>query len=199
MKKCSFLLIMLVSCISLVAQETSESLDARRRAFINNFLKTYEAAYEKKEIDYIATFFSDNALMITETMKLQRVGQETIPGVKKSRPYESVVEDRKKYIDRLREIFNSNTSIHLSLAINNIVRHDKYPEIYGVNLYQIWKDQNGGDNLEDQMPGYIFLMVDFKKSESTPIIHVRTWQPKANIKTPMDKYRLRDFMIYETK
>ena len=61
------------------------------------------------------------------------------------------------------------------------------------------KLQNGGDNLESQMPGFIFLMIDFKHGEQTPVIHVRTWQPKDNIEKEQDKYFLRDFMIYETK
>ena len=87
----------------------------------------------------------------------------------------------------------------MSIAGKRIRQHAKYPEIYGINFTQLWKDQNGGDNIENQMPGFVFLMIDFKKSEQTPIIHVRTWQPKDNIEKEQDKYFLRDFMIYETK
>ena len=49
------------------------------------------------------------------------------------------------------------------------------------------------------MPGYIFLMIDFKQNELTPIIHVRTWQPKDNITSPKDKFNLMDFRIYDFK
>jgi hypothetical protein len=193
-------LILMLAVIPASAQETAEQKDARRRMFVDDFLTTYEAAYEKKEIDYIANFFSDDALIITETKKLKPAGtKEIIPSTQKTRPYKTIVENRKEYIRRLRDIFNSNTSIKLSIAGKKVKQHAKYPEIYGVNFTQLWKDQNGGDNLESQMPGFVFLMIDFKHSEQTPIIHVRTWQPKDNIEKEQDKYFLRDFMIYETK
>lgn len=199
MKKIIVLLISIFSIVNAFAQETAEQKDARRRQFIENFLATYEAAYEYKEIDYIAHFFSDDALIITETKKLSPVGKELIPSTKKTRPYKSIVENRKEYIKRLRSIFDANKSIKLNIAGKRIRQHAKYPEIYGVNFTQLWMDQHGGNNLESQMPGFVFLMIDFKHGEQTPVIHVRTWQPKDNIEKESDKYFLRDFMIYETK
>ena len=200
MKKIVIMILALMAVMPMCAQETAEQKDARRRAFIDDFLATYEAAYEKKEIEYIKNFFSDDALIITETKKLKPTGsKETIPSARKTRPYQTVVENRVKYIGRLQRIFDANISIKLSIAGKRIRQHAKYPEIYGVNFTQIWKDQNGGDNLESQMPGFIFLMIDFKHGEQTPVIHVRTWQPKDNIEKEQDKYFLRDFMIYETK
>lgn len=200
MKKYIITVFTIFACVSVFAQESEDQIDARRRMFIDDFLATYEAAYEKKKIEYIENFFSDDALVITETMKLKPTGsKEIIPRTQKTRPYETIVENRQKYIKRLREIFNSNTTIKLSISKKPYRRHAKYPEIYGVNFFQIWKDQNGGDNLESQMPGFVFLMIDFKHSEQTPTIHVRTWQPKDNIEKEQDKYFLRDFMIYETK
>lgn len=200
MKKIVAIAFTLMSVLSLYAQETAEQKDARRRAFIDDFLATYEAAYEKEEIEYIKNFFSDDALIITETKKLKPTGsKETIPSTRKTRSYQTVVENRVEYIGRLQRIFDANISIKLSIAGKRIRQHAKYPEIYGVNFTQIWKDQNGGNNLESQMPGYVFLMIDFKYGEQTPVIHVRTWQPKDNIEKEQDKYFLRDFMIYETK
>lgn len=200
MKKVILFIVTLFVALSVSGQETEEQNDAKRRMFIDDFLATYEAAYEKKEIEYIENFFSDDALIITETKKLKPTGsKETIPSTKKTRPYQTIVEDRKDYILRLKKIFDSNTSIKLSIASKKIRQHAKYKEIYGVNFSQLWKDQNGRDNLESQMPGFVFLMIDFKHSERTPTIHVRTWQPKDNIEKEQDKYFLRDFMIYETK
>lgn len=189
-----------MAIIPMCAQETAEQKDARRRAFIDDFLATYEAAYENKQIEYIKNFFSDDALIITETKKLKPTGsKETIPSTRKTRPYQTIVENRREYMRRLQGIFDANISIKLSIAGKKIRQHAKYPEIYGVNFTQIWKDQNGGDNLESQMPGFVFLMIDFKHGEQTPVIHIRTWQPKDNIEKEQDKYFLRDFMIYETK
>lgn len=199
MKQFLSLFFLLMVSLTLYAQETDKQKDARRRQFINDFIATYEAAYEKKEIEYISNFFSDDALIITETKKLSAVGKEIVPSTKKTRPYKTIVENRKEYIKRLKDIFDSNISIKLNIAGKRIRQHAKYPEIYGINFSQMWKDQNGGDNLESEMPGFVFLMIDFKRSEQTPIIHVRTWQPKDNIEKEQDKYFLRDFMIYETK
>lgn len=199
MKRLFSLLIALLVVFPIYAQETEEQKDARRRMFIEDFLATYVAAYEKMEIEYIEDFFSDDALVITETKKLNHIGKEIAPSVNKSRPYETIVENRKEYIARLKEVFDSNTSIKLSVAGVRIRQHARYSEIYGVNFSQLWKDLNGGDNLESQMPGFVFLMIDFKHGEQTPVIHVRTWQPKDNIEKESDKYFLRDFMIYETK
>ena len=200
MKRVILFLLIMCTALFVSAQETAEQKDAKRRMFIDDFLATYEAAYEKKEIEYIENFFSDDALIITETKKLKPIGsKEIVPSTTKIRPYQTIVENRKEYIRRLKNIFDSNTSIKLSIAGKRVRQHAKYKEIYGVNFAQLWKDQNGGDNLESQMPGFVFLMIDFKHSEQTPVIHVRTWQPKDNIKKEQDKYFLRDFMIYETK
>lgn len=62
-----------------------------------------------------------------------------------------------------------------------------------MSFTQMWKDQNGGDNLENQMPGYVFLLIDFKGREMCPKIYVRTWQPVENIKSPTDKFNIMDF------
>ena len=144
MKKIVIMILALMAVMPMCAQETAEQKDARRRAFIDDFLATYEAAYEKKEIKYIKNFFSDDALIITETKKLKPTGsKETIPSTRKTRPYQTVVENRIEYIGRLQRIFDANISIKLSIAGKRIRQHAKYPEIYGVNFTQIWKDQNG--------------------------------------------------------
>ena len=75
--------------------------------------------------------------------------------------------------------------------------HPKYGDIYGVSFLQMWIDSHNGSNIEDDMLGYIFLMIDFKKDENRPTIHVRTWQPKSNITKRTDKYNLMDFKIYD--
>ena len=206
MKKIATIVFALMAVLPMHAQETAEQKDAKRRAFIEDFLATYEAAYEKQKIEYIKNFFSDDALIITETKKLKPTGsKEMAPSTRKVsvsgkiRPYQMIVENRIEYINRLQGIFDANISIKLSVSGVKIRQHAKYPEIYGINFTQVWKDQNGGDNLENQMPGYVFLMIDFKYSELTPVIHVRTWQPKDNSEREQDKYFLRDFMIYETK
>lgn len=183
----------ILSCLQIFAQETEAEKTKRRMLFIEDFIATYEAAYEKKKINYIENFFSNNALIITETKELEPIGKALAPNVNKKRPYKSIIEDKNKYIKRLREILNKNISVKLSIANKHIKRHFKYKEIYGVSFTQIWKDQNRGNNIENDMPGYLFLIIDFKGRENNPKIYVRTWQPLENIKKPTDKYNLMDF------
>ena len=71
----------------LFAQETETAKTTRRLQFIEDFIATYEASYEKKKIDYIEKFFSNNALIITETKDLKLAGKALSPRVKKDRPY----------------------------------------------------------------------------------------------------------------
>lgn len=181
------------------AQENDEQLDAKRRMFISDFIETYEKAYELEKLDYIKQIFSADALVLTETKELLKHGAELIPHTSKHRPFKTIVEDRIVYINRLSAIFQSNQKVHLSISGKRVVRHPKFREVYGVSFFQLWTDKDGGNNLESQMPGYIFLMVDFKNGEHTPIIHVRTWQPQSNITNVTDKYSLGDFKIYDTR
>lgn len=181
------------------AQESQGEREKRHRLFIEDFLQEYQSAYEKKEIEYIAKFFSTDALIITETKQLSKCGDELIPFSTKKRPYKLIVEDKNKYIKRLTELFDQNIKIKLAISGLRIVQHSLYSDIFGVSFLQMWLDQQNGDNIENQMPGYIFLMIDFKQNELTPIIHVRTWQPKDNITSPKDKFNLMDFRIYDFK
>lgn len=175
------------------------ALDKARRNFIKEFLTYYQEAYEKEDINFIESFFSANALVITETKQLSKCGAELAPNTTKKRPYKLIIEDKKTYIKRLKDIFEKNQKIKLSIPKENLYihRHPKYDEIYGVSFLQMWTDFHNGSNIEDDMLGYVFLMIDFKKDEKHPTIHVRTWQPKNNIAKRTDKYNLMDFKIYD--
>lgn len=188
-----------LSMYSGFAQEQTSDREKRHRIFIEDFIQEYQSAYEKERIEYISDFFSSDALIITETKQLSKCGEELVPHSTKKRPYKLIVEDKNLYIKRLSEIFDQNIKIRLGISGLRIVQHSLYPEIYGVSFLQMWLDDQNGDNLESQMPGYIFLMIDFKQNELTPIVHVRTWQPKDNITSPKDKFNLMDFRIYDFK
>lgn len=177
------------------AAEGKDNTDSRRRAFIDNFISYYKSAYEREQIEFISDFFSNNALIITETKQLIKTGTEIAPKTSKARPYKLLIENRAEYIKRLRQCFAQNKKITLGISNVFIRQHPKYPEIYGVHFFQRWEDVGTVKNLENSMPGYIFLMIDFRKSEAEPIVHARTWQPQSNISKPSDKYTLTDFRI----
>ncbi len=197
MNRAILILFFAISLSSCIAQESTSEREKRHRIFIEDFIQEYQSAYEKEKIEYISNFFSSDALIITETKQLSKCGKELVPHSTKKRPYKLVVEDKNLYIERLSEIFDQNIRIKLGISGLRIVQHSLYPEIFGVSFLQMWLDEQNGNNLESQMPGYIFLMIDFKQNEFTPIIHVRTWQPEDNITSPKDKYNLMDFRIYD--
>lgn len=176
-----------------------ENIDERRQSFIKDFLSYYQSAYQKEDLEYISLFYSNDALILTETKQLKSIGNELTPYTTKVRPFHTIVENRKEYINKLKEYFHNNSKIAIGISNIRIKRHPKYPDIYGINFYQIWNDLGKNNILENKMPGYIFLMIDFRESEIEPIIHVRTWQPKENIASPADKYQLTDFRILSTK
>ena len=181
------------------AHAQEDAKDQVRRKFISEFLNYYQDAYEKENMNFIESFFSSNALIITETKQLSKYGPEMAPNTTKKRPYKLIVEDKKTYILRLKKIFADNQKIKLSIPKESLFihRHPKYGDIYGVSFLQMWIDSHNGSNIEDDMLGHIFLMIDFKKDENRPTIHVRTWQPKSNITKRTDKYNLMDFKIYD--
>lgn len=144
-------------------------------------------------------FFSNDALIITETKELLPSGEEIIPGTMKSRPYNTIIENRRQYIEKLRNYFDNHIKISIGISNKIIRKHPQYPEVYGVNFFQIWDDDGNSSIIENKMPGYIFMMVDFRDNEMEPVIHVRTWQPQANISKPSDKYTLSDFCIISTR
>lgn len=186
-------LIILNACLCFVAKAEVE--DERRRAFIKDFITYYQMAYQKKELTFIAQFFSNDALIVTETKQLISIGSEVVPNSTKTRQFHSVIENKSEYIARLQECFDNNDNIAVGISNVLIRNHPKYPEIYGVNFFQIWEDTGTMNVLENKMPGYVFMMIDFRDNEMEPIVHVRTWQPKSNIEKPSDKYSLTDFRI----
>lgn len=184
-------------CFSLSNEDT---LDSKRRVFIEDFILTYEVAYERENLTYIEQIFSNDALILTETKELIKYGEQMIPISSKVRPFKTMVEDKQTYLERLRNIFKQHEKIRLAVANQRIMRHPKYGDIYGVSFFQQWMEVGDeSEHLEGQMPGYVFLLVDFRTKGLNPIIHVRTWQPQSNITSKQDLYSIGDFKIYDTK
>lgn len=147
-------------------RQGEDQIDSANRQRILSFTENFRTAYNRKDIDYINTVFSDQALII-----VGRVVQST--GTRSA--YEQQVEylqfTKDEYIDRLRNIFRANTWIDVGFEEIRILRHPRHPDIYGVNLTQYYNSSIYSD------VGYLFLLIDFRKPEE-PMIHVRTWQPR---------------------
>ena len=154
--------------------------DLRQRQIILDFVENFRTAYNRKDLDFIGSVFSDDALIIVgKTVKLKSVDNnnsdtKTIYTVK----------GKKEYMANLKNAFNHNEYINIEFEDIKVVRHYKFQNMYGVTVKQKWHSTHYDDK------GYVFLLIDLRDIDK-PIIHVRTWDKKDsfNIRT----FKLEDF------
>lgn len=146
-------------------REGEDDIDRANREQILTFVEEFRTSYNRKDIDFLNTVFSDQALIIVGRV-IQSTGERSA--------YENQVEflqfNKEEYIERLRHLFRINEWIEVGFEEVEITRHPRFDEIYGVSLTQYYNSSIYSD------VGYLFLLIDFKLPEE-PMIHVRTWQP----------------------
>ena len=156
-----------------IMNASKDEIDNANRKTILNFIENFRTSYNRKDIEYINTIFSNQALIIVGRV-IETTGQESA--------YQQQVEylqfTKGEYIERLETLFAQNEWINVGYEDIGIIRHPKHPEIYGVSLTQYYNSETYSDE------GYLFLLIDFEVPEK-PLIHVRTWQPKRV--TPEDE------------
>jgi hypothetical protein len=156
--------------------------DFNRRQVIIDFVENFRTAYNRKDIKYITSVFSNDALIITgkvikqipnSDQAIQLLGREKV-----------IFQTHRKeeYIKNLEANFKRNKYIDVQFDEIEVSRHPVFPEIFGVTLKQYWKNSSGYKDV-----GYVFLMIDFR-NELEPMIQVRTWQPTTyNNPLPRDE------------
>lgn len=164
--------------------------DFRRRQIILDFVENFRTAYNRKDASYIESVFSDNALIIVgRVVQQQDNGIDLLERNLPQADVQLIKMNKQDYIKNLKATFTKNTYIKVGFDKIDIMQHRKYTYLYGVTLEQKWESTTYSDK------GYIFLMIDFK-TEEKPIIHVRSWQPKAFTKEAQ-VLSLGDFEIIE--
>ncbi len=142
------------------------SIDYERRQTILHFLENFRTSYNLKDLEFIESVFSDEALIIVGRV-VENTGEEST--------YQQQVEylqfTKGEYLERLKQLFIKNEWIDVGYNDIDIIKHPKYPEIYGVSLIQYYNSETYSDE------GFLFLLIDFEDPKK-PLIHVRTWQPK---------------------
>lgn len=153
--------------------------DKEKQQIIMQTVERFRTAYNTKDLKTIEDFFSDDALIITGHVVLRKKMMD-------SQTYSAKVEytkqNKQEYIANLRKAFLRNKWINVVFheigengeegGCAGITRSKKNPRMFGVRMRQTWKSSNYSDE------GYLFLLFEFPKDNSNPIIHVRTWQPK---------------------
>ena len=174
-----------------IMDEHESVQDLYRRQVIVDFVENYRTSYNRKDLKYIESVFSDNALIITGKVirekpksdhALQSLSRERIVYQKRT---------KKEYVDNLKKVFAGNKYINVLFDEVEVIQHPKLTDIYGVTLKQEWNSDRYRD------VGFVFLMIDFQ-DELNPLIQVRTWQPEkleGRVLTRDEVFSLGDFDI----
>lgn len=133
------------------------------------FLEGYKTAFALKNIDYLSSIFSEDALIITGRV-VQRVSVENQITLQ-NQYVEYNRQTKAEYMANLRRSFASKEYINLKFSNTDI---GSWREgLFGIQLKQDYYSSNYGDS------GYLYLYVDLRDS-GRPIIHIRTWQPEPS-------------------
>lgn len=169
-----------------VIKSNLELTDLRRRQLILDYVEQFRTAYNQKDIKFLNQVFSDDALIITGKVIMQKHAEGFT-----SQKIQYNKQSKQQYINNLRGVFQRNSYIKVTFDEIEVMRHPVNPNFYGVTLLQGWTSGSYHDD------GYLFLLWDFT-NENAPQIHVRTWQPDKIGGKPLPKdevFSLSDFDI----
>ncbi len=155
-------------------------VEKEQQMIILQYVERFRTAYNQKDLKTIEAMFSDDALIITGQVVVQRPAGDNN---KYSSKIEYTRQNKQQYISRLQRAFIRNKWIDVKFDLigdngessngcAGITRSNVDPTKYGVRLHQSWKSSNYSDE------GYLFLLWEFPEDGGAPIIHIRTWQPK---------------------
>lgn len=170
--------------------------DLERRTTILSFVENYRSFYDEKDLKSIDRVFSDDAIIITGTVPMQRNVSNDMGSWREQIKYK--VQNKQQYLNKLAANFKRNKYIKVTFSDVEVVRHPANPNYYGVTLHQHWKsgnDENKSSNYEDD--GYLLLIWEFHDGQD-PIIHYRTWQPDrigSRSPTKDEIFNIMDFNI----
>jgi len=161
--------------------------DLGRREIIVDFIENFRTSYNIKDINYIESVFSEQALIITgKVVKIAQIKDAAVNKLLGDEKITYVLQSKAEYIKNLKQTFLRNKYIDIQFNDIEVVKHPKNDFLYGVTLKQLWGSSTYNDS------GYIFLLIDFKY-EQQPMIHVRTWQPDSFNGKPLSKNEIFNF------
>jgi len=149
-----------------------EAEDIDLRVIVLSFVENFRTAYNRKDLKFIETVFSNNAVIITgKEIKQVPNSDKALRNSISAAQFEYQVNTKEQYMAKLSTVFKNNKYINVGFDSIVVIRHPNpaFP-VYGVTLKQDWRSSNYSDT------GYVFLLIDFE-DQSHPVITVRTWQP----------------------
>ena len=159
-----------------IFREASWSLDSRYS--LMQFMEDYQTAYALKRLDYIESIFSDNAVIITGTVKpnaRKRIyNWSDMQGMAADNMVTYKQFTKESFLEKLKEDFRRKSYIQLTFEdtyiskvpnTENLIDND----VIWIELHQDYQSSNYNDK------GYLALQINLRKSGSS--INVRTWTP----------------------
>ena len=164
-----------------ILKKGEELGDLDRRLQIIDWCEHFAKAYCDKNMKFMQTIFSDDAIITTGKTTMQRV--RTDLGMKDQAKVKYVQQTKAQYLSNLSKVFNSNSYVNVKFDDYKVIRHGAKPNYYGVTLRQKWHTARYSDE------GTVFLIWDFT-NEDAPRILVRTWQPSTEKAFKMGDFKL---------
>ena len=144
--------------------------DWQNRQVIIKFTEKYRTAFLTRDMDMLDSLFAEEAIIIVGR-KLKKNKMKDVSQINAQLPeIEYLRMNKKQYLKRQKQIFNSRKDIYIGYSTFKITRKNKQPNVYGVSMRQNYQSTGYADE------GYLFLLVDF--NEQLPQIYVRSWQPQ---------------------
>ena len=176
-----------------IMAEKSSDIDYVRRQIIIDFLENFRTAYNRKDLKFLTSVFSDKALIITGKVLNEKPNSDVDRLTLKNNKVVYIKQTKQEYLSNLGKVFKATKYVNVKFEEIDVIQHPKYDDIYGVTLKQHWHTNHYHDE------GYLFLMIDFRDADN-PLIQVRTWQPYKNkegdvIIKPEEVYHLGSFRI----
>ena len=164
-----------------ILKKGEELGDLDRRMQIIDWCEHFAKAYCDKNMKFMQTIFSDDAIIITGKMTMQRV--RTDMGMKDQAKVKYVQQTKAQYLSNLSKVFASNNYVNVKFDDYTVIRHGARPNYFGVTLRQKWHTARYCDEVT------VFLIWDFTNEEA-PRILVRTWQPTTEKAFKMGDFKL---------
>lgn len=158
--------------------------DLDQRMQIIHWCEQFKKAYNDKNMSFMENIFSDDALIITGKLVMERVKSDIAMADRKKVEY--VTKNKQEYLSSLSQLFNREKYkgyINVDFSDYEIKRDGAKPNYYGVTLKQKWHSSSYSDE------GIVFLVWDFT-NEDKPKIHVRTWQPLGEEAFALNQFKL---------
>jgi len=149
--------------------------DSVVRGIILDFMEQFRMSYNSKNLPFLEKVYSDEALIFVGSIIQEKKGGDDVfkNSNLSAQKVRLIQQTKREYLDGLRDkAFKKNAFVNVKFEDLKILQHEKFNYLYGVSCWQEWKSSNYSDR------GYLFLMIDFR-DQSTPVIHVRAWQPDA--------------------